>query len=338
MKSTVFLALLAAPLAAAAPGVNNFQACARCHRAQAAELDSAMAHTLVRVESCGVLQKNPRLAVEKDGYTYEIVREGEHSIYTVRKGAETISVPLIWAFGEGNMAGQAYIFRWKGAWYDSRVSYYPEINGLDTTMGFQGERPGNIEQAAGRQLDVRLLMGCFDCHTTGEIKESELDHVTPGVLCDKCHGSSAAHLEAVRAGNTTNFAMEKLGQMDTEKMANFCGRCHGDMLGLAATGETGPITVRFQAYRLAESSCYNEKDRRISCVTCHDPHKRLDMRPADYDAKCQACHHPGLKRTCKVATHDCVTCHMPKIEPPGAHHRFTDHQIRIAKASAPYPE
>jgi len=298
-----------------------------------------MAHTLMRAENCGVLRENPHLTVEKGGYSYEIVREGERSIYTVRRGNETFSAPLIWAFGEGNMAGQAYVFQWKGAWYDSRVSYYPVIHGLDTTMGFQNDKPpANIEQAAGRRLDVKLLMGCFDCHTTGEIRESDLDHVTPGVLCDKCHGPSAAHLEAVRTGNTAHFAMQKLGKLDTEEMANFCGRCHGEMLDLAATGETGPITVRFQPYRLAESPCYNEEDRRISCVTCHDPHKRLDMRASDYDPKCQACHHTGVKNTCKVAAHDCITCHMPKIEPPGAHHGFTDHQIRIVKASAPYPE
>jgi formate-dependent nitrite reductase cytochrome c552 subunit len=38
-----------------------------------------------------------------------------------------------------------------------------------------------------------------------------------------------------------------------------------------------------------------------------------------------------------VAKANCVTCHMPKIELPGAHARFTDHQIRIARAGEPYP-
>jgi hypothetical protein len=28
---------------------------------------------------------------------------------------------------------------------------------------------------------------------------------------------------------------------------------------------------------------------------------------------------------------------MPKIEIPGSHKLFTDHQIRIARANAPYP-
>ncbi len=299
-----------------------------------------MAHTLVRAENCDVLRKNPRLTFEKNGFSYEIVRDGERSTYTVRKGAESLSVPLVWGFGQGKTAGQTYLFEYNGAWHDTRVSYYPAIHALDVTMGFETVQPRNVEQAAGRRLDPKLLTGCFDCHATGAIHQSklDLDHFTPGILCDRCHGPSAAHLDAVRTGNTAYLAMEKLGRLSTEKMSNFCGRCHGDVAGNAAVGLTGTATVKFQPYRLAESRCYNEADRRISCVACHDPHKELDTRAASYDSKCQACHTTGGKKLCKVATHDCVTCHMPKVEPPGTHHKFTDHQIRIAKASDPYPE
>jgi formate-dependent nitrite reductase cytochrome c552 subunit len=38
-----------------------------------------------------------------------------------------------------------------------------------------------------------------------------------------------------------------------------------------------------------------------------------------------------------VAKANCVECHMPKVDLPGAHHKFTDHQIRIARAGEPYP-
>lgn len=40
---------------------------------------------------------------------------------------------------------------------------------------------------------------------------------------------------------------------------------------------------------------------------------------------------------CPAAQGRCVTCHMPKIELPGAHFRFTDHRIRIVKPNEPYP-
>ena len=55
-------------------------------------------------------------------------------------------------------------------------------------------------------------------------------------------------------------------------------------------GGTG--NIRFQPYRLAKSSCYysDPKDRRISCIACHNPHEAVVREPAFYDAKCLSCH------------------------------------------------
>jgi formate-dependent nitrite reductase cytochrome c552 subunit len=38
-----------------------------------------------------------------------------------------------------------------------------------------------------------------------------------------------------------------------------------------------------------------------------------------------------------VSTKGCVTCHMPKIEIPGMHARFTDHWIRTVKSGETIP-
>jgi hypothetical protein len=102
-------------------------------------------------------------------------------------------------------------------------------------------------------------------------------------------------------------------------------------------GPHGTANVRFQPYRLANSKCYDADDKRISCLACHDPHREVDHVAADYDSKCQACHGGGKPeaKACKVATNNCVACHMIKIELPGGHHKFTDHDIRIATAKYP---
>jgi hypothetical protein len=42
-------------------------------------------------------------------------------------------------------------------------------------------------------------------------------------------------------------------------------------------------------------------------------------------------------RWCRVGKKDCVNCHMPMVELPGAHKKFTDHRIRIARAGE-YPD
>ena len=63
-----------------------------------------------------------------------------------------------------------------------------------------------------------------------------------------------------------------------------------------------------------------------------------------YDPKCLACHatehvtavKPGRK-SCPVERQNCVTCHMPKVELPGAHYKFTDHWIRKVSGDAVYP-
>jgi hypothetical protein len=98
--------------------------------------------------------------------------------------------------------------------------------------------------------------------------------------------------------------------------------------------------VRFQPYRLTNSQCFLSGDRRIACTSCHNPHAALATETAAYDAKCTACHSANTasaKKTCKVASENCVNCHMPRVEVPGSHHAFFDHWIRIAQAGDPYP-
>jgi hypothetical protein len=85
----------------------------------------------------------------------------------------------------------------------------------------------------------------------------------------------------------------------------------------------------------------------------------LQQSEAFYDAKCLACHQvkqegkseikqeaqaakPGTgeargARACKIGKSDCASCHMPKIDLPGSHFKFTDHRIRIVREGAPFP-
>ncbi len=101
----------------------------------------------------------------------------------------------------------------------------------------------------------------------------------------------------------------------------------------------GMNNLRYQPYRIFSSRGHSG-DPRISCVACHDPHDKLAEDAAFYDSKCLACHLTtrGQAKTalrsapaCPVSKQQCTTCHMPKIELPGAHGKFTDHWIRIVK-------
>jgi nitrate reductase cytochrome c-type subunit len=138
--------------------------------------------------------------------------------------------------------------------------------------------------------------------------------------------------------------LHKLIGLSAEQASNFCGQCHRTWAEIALQGNPSIANIRFQPYRLTGSKCYDPDDARISCLACHNPHHDFGSRPVNFDPKCLACHgsaagkpaKPGAK-ACPVAKSNCVSCHMPKLDLPGAHFKFTDHRIRIVKPNEPYP-
>jgi cytochrome c554/c'-like protein len=344
----LILGLVAAPknLVHAAPRED----CASCHRAQALPQPStSMGRALEAGAACDILIANPRMMFRQGIYSYEIVRDGARSLYKVTDGHETVTVPIDWAFGLG-AAGQTYVFQRNGRWYESRVSFYQKVKGLDVTMGSLNTTPSNIDEAAGRLMSVKDESDCFGCHATGAVRDGRLDagHLTPGVQCERCHGDAHAHVTAFRTGgDIQRAAMRPLGRLSTEEISDFCGQCHRTWSQIAMEGPHDLNNVRFQPYRLTNSKCYDAADARIRCVSCHDPHRELEKNSGFYDSKCQACHtaqagpakSPARRAVvCPIATKDCVTCHMPKYELPGSHNLFSDHRIRIVRAGEQYPE
>ena len=299
-----------------------------------------MAHAMEMPAECTILKAHPVLSFQSGPYSYRIERKGNESIYTVTDGHQTLTIPLGWAFGLGR-AGQTYVFEKDGALYESRVSYYSSLDGLDLTMGAANLKPENLLEAAGRSIGKAERVRCFGCHSTNSLVNNKLsmDALTPGVQCERCHGPTENHLAGIKAGNTQLAQMKDLRQMSSEETSDFCGQCHRTWDEIAGSGMLGIANIRFQPYRLTSSKCYDSDDSRIKCTACHNPHDEVNRNDAVYDAKCQACH-GGAKASavhCKVATANCVSCHMPKLEMPGSHHKFTDHEIRIVKANAPYP-
>jgi len=324
----------AAPfLASGATHSAGDQDCAGCHEKEVSRFrGTPMAKALEPAGEAGILRTHPLMTFQDGDFQYRIVREGERSIMTVTGKGATITALLLWAFGRGQ-AGQTYVFERDGAFYESRVSFYGALGGLDLTIGAQRSQGMGIDGAAGRRMDAIGARECFGCHSTGGVSGGRLhlESMTPGVGCESCHGSAKQHVAAAAA-------MPKLSGRAAGEMSELCGRCHRTWSQIALKGPRGVSNIRFQPYRLTNSKCFDAADARISCAACHDPHGELETTAAAYDVRCTACHSTKLQaKTCKVAKADCVTCHMPKIELPGAHARFTDHQIRISRAGDAYP-
>ena len=329
------------------------QVCASCHvQKSRTHSRTSMAHALQPATESSVLQSHPRMTFQAGRYSYEIVNDGKESIYRVSDGKETISEPIPYVFGNAKVA-QTYVLHHNGKLYEGRVSYYTGIDGLDWTIGDALNPPPSLEQAFGRDIDSDEARNCFSCHGTAATVENKLhlESLVPGVGCEACHGPGERHVAAMQSGKGEDLYTFNPATLEPDTLSQeFCGTCHrsADTVGMMPN-LGGIANVRFQPYRMSNSPGHDTNDKHFACTSCHDPHVDLKEQKASNDSKCMVCHvvkgqsgtehvaRASATKSCPVANEGCVTCHMPKVYLPGAHFKFTDHRIRIAKQGEPYP-
>jgi hypothetical protein len=339
-------------LARAATATETKQAvtCGTCHQAQAlAQPMTQMGRAMQPPGGDVSLASHPRLTFRQGAYTYTVETANGKSVYTVGDGKQSISLPVLWAMGAG---ARTFVLERDGKMYESTVSYYPSLDGLSITTGHEELVPKSLDEAIGTTLSEEGARACFNCHSTGAVVDHRLNlaSLQPGLHCEHCHVGANDHMAGVLKGDLS-LTPPQLGKMTAENLSNFCGQCHRTWELVVRSRWKGVANVRFQPYRLANSKCFNGTDPRISCVACHDPHQPLEKRASYYDAKCLACHAPPPTSTdtpsaatvaphaksCPVAKANCTSCHMPKVPLTNGRLEFTDHEIRVVKSGAPYP-
>jgi len=331
------------------------QACASCHETISATYQTtAMARAASLASDSLPLRIHAPLAYALGPFRGEISVAAGQPTLTVSGGSQPVTHPLVWAFGEAHM-GQTFIYEQGGKFFESHMSFYEATESLDVTPGQSRALPVSAEAAAGRPMDPGEPQLCFGCHTTQSSLKNQFDpHAAVlGVACEHCHGPGAKHVAAMSLGMEAQGPSYILNpaHLSPVDSVDFCGACHRTWQDVVSGGFVGlgVYNVRFAPYRLENSKCWGSGDARLTCIACHDPHKRLVTDAAFYDAKCLRCHvlggekksatasgHPG--RACPKASAKCVTCHMPKIEPPGLHSSFTDHWIRIVQPGKSYAD
>ncbi|MBI5057120.1 MAG: hypothetical protein HZB61_10950, partial [Nitrospirae bacterium] len=172
-----------------------------------------------------------------------------------------------------------------------------------------------------------------------------------GVQCEACHGPGETHVTAPSALNISkNTSLTSCGQCHTRNKAD--EECFGiEVTGGALTGGTadGFIKHHEQYNELVgyeEAGAGKGVHAGLSCVTCHDPHKRAHKVPDNVAtalgitdnnlsakergavADCAACHEAqkyaagGAVSSAAVAAHnakgiDCIDCHMAEATKSG---------------------
>lgn len=146
---------------------------------------------------------------------------------------------------------------------------------------------------------------CGRCHTTGFKNAGNQDGLegikgqwaAPGIQCEACHGPGEKHAK------TANKAFIKI-----DRSAAACGQCH-------SRGKLDSIPAKKGFIRHHEQ--YNEllasPHKSLTCVTCHDPHKRAQF---SIKAQCSSCHIQQQLAYASSKMHavgiTCIDCHMPK--------------------------
>lgn len=108
-----------------------------------------MAHALETAEQSDILANDPLLTATYGKYSYRIERKGNQSLYSVTDGTTTVTMPIRWALGASFALVQTYILEKDGGLYESRMSWFQELNSLVPTLGNAGYVPSDVKDAAG---------------------------------------------------------------------------------------------------------------------------------------------------------------------------------------------
>lgn len=317
------------------------EACGRCHQDIVAEqTNTPMAHA-VKPATAEAFTNMPRtMHFHTGAYDYLVSQTATGAEYSTSNGQQSASAVLNWVFGDRQF-GDTFLYQQNGIYFESRVSYYRALNGLDLTTGRTRFQPSRIETALGRRMPPDEPPLCFGCHSTASTTDGVFrpERMILGVGCEACHGPGAQHiaqmnLEPDARTSTLIFNPARLNPSDS---VDFCGACHRTAADVRLNPISGIFVLRFPAYRLEQSRCWGNGDARLTCTACHDPHQARVQDAAFYDKVCFSCHSASSSAkdpghaigACKVASHECVTCHMLKHKIRSMHTEFTDHKIAV---------
>ena len=304
---------------------------------------SGHAHALSKAAN-HVLAKSffpDKAIVRKPGISYRFQHGPGGWEVRILRGGDSIRLPLEWAFGAGAQA-VTFVSRMDDNDYvEFHFSYYTALRSLDITPGHTEAEPKKLRDAAGvlyPEFDPEPnLMRCFQCHSTGPLSLDANLAVQPhevGVRCEDCHGPGAAHAAAAEAGRDARMLIDNPKRLSAGQLNMFCGRCHrAPDAGGAAIDWSNSWNVRHEPIYLSRSACFRKSNGAMSCLTCHNPHAPLSRDASWYNARCAACHPTTAHR--KIANadvHDCITCHMPRVEPRRGL-QFTNHWIGVYKTA-----
>lgn len=194
-----------------------------------------------------------------------------------------------------------------------------------------------------------------------------------GIGCERCHGPGAEHVrvasdESSSLGQVRSTIINP-GNMDPQQQNDTCMQCHlqpsSKLTSFArrfgrsdysyvpgipldeylvhfdfetGSSDADVFEIDSSAYRLMQSTCFASSDGAMTCLTCHDPHRRIPEheKSAYYRDRCFTCHtidscamEDMTDGEHETPADGCVACHMPQRRTDDVVHVvMTDHKIQ----------
>jgi len=290
----------------------------------------------------------------------------------------TFEVEVDWIMGSGNHS-RVYLYRTAaGELYQLPLAWYSQTGSWGMAPGFDRPDHQGVERQVRREC--MFCHNAYPDVPAGsdEYRAPHLfpDRLPEGIGCQRCHGPGAAHASlALTPGvpwEALQVAIINPGRLPSHLRNDICYGCHmqpsvaipgvrrfgradysfhpGEPLAdylvqvdvREADREPGErFEINHHPYRLEQSPCFQGSGGELSCLSCHDPHRKVPVaeRAGHYRAVCLGCHAGGDlariplgvgERTHGEGELDCTSCHMPKRRPQDVVRvTMTDHRIQI---------
>ncbi len=268
-----------------------------------------------------------------------------------------LELEVDWIVGSGHTS-RVYLYRTPGGeLFQLPIAWYAQGSSWGMAPGF--DRPDHPGVGRRVRRECMFCHNAYpdvpaasDSYGAPQLFPAELPE---GTGCQRCHGPGAEHAERAldpRASpEATREAIVNPGRLPPRLRDDVCFECHlqpsvaipgirrfdradysfrpgeplsGYLIQVDVEEEGRRRGERFEinhhAYRLLQSRCYLASAGALSCLTCHDPHRKVPpaQRPAHYRAACLGCHQPedcgdpAATHASAAADADCVACHMPR--------------------------